>query len=595
MTQFEESALRQGPSQPGRLSTVEARTAVVGSETSPAMARGLVPERCAWSVVWFGVMASAFGTWGTWSVSTSMTVLALLLVAASIGGVAASWLSKSPRSRGFQLLSLSAVIVSVLVQWYGVLHTSQFYPTDSAAFDHVATVGLLHGRDPYSITMSGARALLDVPAQYWTYTVTGGYVNNVSYPAGSFLVVAPFMLLGFHHLIVDWVDLLAGLATGVLIFFLLPRPLRWLTGLLVFTPLLSGIFTSAGTDATFVPFLVLAMWRWDRYGRGRQAGLASWVGPVALGLACAIKQSPWFCVPFLVVGVAIEARRHGCSPLRTASRYAGTVVAVFAAVNLPFIVWNAGSWLHGTFTPLVAPMIADGQGLVSLAVHGVVRGVDLSYLTVCSAFVYLAVLALFVGEYPRMKRIWLVALPLALFVAPRSLSSYLEDFLPAALVGAITVEAVLQDSSRINLMRHVRVARRTLANSLCVLCAVAAAVVGVVAFTKPALELQVRGVVKGSGGATLNALTVSIRNLTDRPQVPHVMVTMGTHPSGFWLPKSGHMQAVGPDSQTTVTLYPPTVTYTALRGQEWVVSAYTLKPRSLNTSAVQVGTRPPSR
>ena len=154
---------------------------------------------------------------------------------------------------------------------------------------------------------------------------------------------------------------------------------------------------------------MLAVWRWDRYGGGRTLGLPAWIGPVALGLACSIKQGPWFCVPFLMVGVALEARRAGRSPFRCGARYGATVVAVFAAVNLPFIIWNPSSWLHGTLTPFIEPLVADGQGLVSLATHGIVRGVDLTDLTVCGALVYLTVLAVFVTTYPLLKRAWLVA------------------------------------------------------------------------------------------------------------------------------------------------------------------------------------------
>ena len=108
---------------------------------------------------------------------------------------------------------------------------------------------------------------------------------------GSFLLQVPALALGFHHQIVDWMDLFAWIVTGVLIFALLPGALRWVGGLLLLTPILSDIFGSGGTDAIFLPFLVLAVWRWDRFGRGEGAWAVRWMGPVALGLACAIKQT----------------------------------------------------------------------------------------------------------------------------------------------------------------------------------------------------------------------------------------------------------------------------------------------------------------
>ena len=76
---------------------------------------------------------------------------------------------------------------------------------------------------------------------------------------------------------------------------------RGLSGGSPFWSALSGVFIGqfavGGTDAMFVPLAMLAVWRWDRYGRGREAGIARWLGPIALGLACSIKQTVWFCVP----------------------------------------------------------------------------------------------------------------------------------------------------------------------------------------------------------------------------------------------------------------------------------------------------------
>ena len=40
-----------------------------------------------------------------------------------------------------------------------------------------------------------------------------------------------------------------------------------------------------------------------------------------------------------------------------------------------------------------------------------------------------------------MKRVWMLLLPLAFFVATRSLSSYLADLYPAAIVAALSVAA----------------------------------------------------------------------------------------------------------------------------------------------------------
>ena len=185
--------------------------------------------------------------------------------------------------------------------------------------------GACPGKDPYTASMAPAAKLLHIPSNYWTYTVDGGHVTHVSYPAGSFLLQAPVMALGFHHQVTDWIDLVAWLVTGVLLFAMLPASLRWLSALILLTPLFVGTFANGGTDALFFPFLIVAVWQWDRFGTGKGSGMAAWIGPLCLGLACSIKQTPWFCVPLLVIGVGLEAKRRGRNPWPVAAGYLAIV------------------------------------------------------------------------------------------------------------------------------------------------------------------------------------------------------------------------------------------------------------------------------
>ena len=302
------------------------------------------------------------------------------------------------------------------------------------------------GADPYVASMSSVAHLLSVPSRFWTYAVDGGHVTQFSYPAGSFLLSLPATALGVH-MGVDWTDLVAWLATIVLLFALVPASLRWLVALLGLTPFFLGSFSSGGTDAMFLPFFVLAVWRWDRYGRPSEPGLARWIGPISLGAACAIKQTPWFAVPMLVTGIFLEARRREWGPIRVSLRYLLTVFVVFAAVNLPFLAWHPWAWLHGTLIPLTGGLVADGQGLVTLATHGLTGGVNLTMLSLAGALAMVGAVASFVAWYPHLKRIWPLLLTIPFFFSPRSLSSYLVDLIPIALVAAVSVDSVPRDPS----------------------------------------------------------------------------------------------------------------------------------------------------
>ncbi|HWF22399.1 MAG TPA: hypothetical protein VG226_09660 [Acidimicrobiales bacterium] len=544
---------------------------------------GVVIERCAWSVVWLSVLTGGINLWGWWPSWPAAPVVGPAFVLLGIVGLAWTWLVRRPRSLVYQLAAMGSILASMAIPQAIAIHIRQYYSTDSGAFNQVAARVLVHGQNPYQASMASAAQLLKNPQLFWTYIVNGTHVTHVSYPAGSFLFEVPALWFGFHHQVSDWMDLYAWIVTGILLFVIMPAALRWLAALIAVTPIFVGVFSSGGTDALFVPFLVLAVWRWDRFGAGRQAGMARWLGPIALGMACAIKQTPWFCVPFLVLGVVLEARRTGRPPLRLAGLYVGIVALVFAAVNLPFFIWQPSAWVRGNLIPFRQPLVADGQGLVSLALHGITGGVNLSMLTLASALAYVALLIAMVIWFPAMKRVWLFLLPIVFFVAARSLTSYLVDFFPAAVVAAVTVTAV---TTRAKTITAVRLRIALMATTAA--AAVAGIVVASLAFVSPPLQLAVRAVRTSNQATTLNSVTVTVDNRTANSVTPHFMVIIGSgHPAGYWSPAGHRPVVLPPHGAATVTLYPPLFTEAPNHGDHWVVAAYTSKPGALSTSPLQ--------
>jgi hypothetical protein len=560
-------------------------------------------ERWAWTLVWLGVLTGGINLWGFWWSSPITVVLAALLVLVGIAGMAGTWLSASPRSPRMQLSALAGVLVCAALPQAIIIHTSTFYSTDSAAFDDVAARALWHGMNPYTASMAPAASLLRVADRFWTYTASGGHVDHASYPAGSFLVDVPALALGVHHHVVDWVDLGAWLVTAVLMFFLLPASLRWLAALITLTPFFVGQFANSGTDAAFLPFLVVAVWRWDRFGAEGDSWLVRWVGPVALGLACSIKQLPWFCLPFLAAGVAIEAHRGGRHPLPVMARYVAGVALVFGAVNLPFIVWQPGPWFHGTLTPLLDPLVADGQGVVALALHGVTGGVNLTLLTVACALAYLCAVAAFVTFYPALKRIWPLLLPAVFFLAARSLSSYLVNLFPVVVVAAATVTPVALSRRRSSpslstpsaggggFSRGAPKPGRWRGSVAVAFLAAGAVVLSVLALVSSPIELTVRGVTTSRGGRSVDTVTVTVRNRTGSTVAPHFLVNTGDNPDGFWQLARGRAVVLRPHQATTVTLHSPVDTTAPQKGAGWLVEAYTASPRALSTSPIVIWRR----
>jgi uncharacterized membrane protein len=553
---------------------------------------GTLAQRGGWTLVWFAVATTGLGFWSSWTSWPGAAALAPLFVLAGLLGIIACWLVPNPRSRALQWSGLGAAILAVGVPQAIAIHVRRYYTTDSAAFNQFAARVLMHGKNPYTTSMSGAAYLLNPPSHFWTYLANGKYVTQFSYPAAAFLLEIPARALGFHHELADWTDLVAWLATGFLLFFLLPTSLRWFATLVLLAGAFVGTFSAGGTDALFLPFLVVAVWRWDRFGTGRAAGLANWIGPIALGLACAVKQTPWFCLPLLLIGLGIEARRRDEPVWRVPARYLALAVGVFAACNLPFIVWGPRAWVDGVLLPFMKPLVADGQGLVTLAIHGLTGGVVMPLLSVAAALAYLTLLAAFVVWYPAMKIVWLLVLPIVLLVPARSFSSYLVDLFPAAVVAVVTVrrvEAVDGATSAARLDTG-SPARRWSVRAAVGIPALASAVVCALAFTSAPLDVYVVGVRTSQATLRLNAVTVTVHNSSGQSVTPLFMVVLdSSHPSGFWTPAHRMGPVVLAAGQTaTVTLEPPEFTWSPQHGDHWLVEAYTTPPDSLSTSAPQM-------
>jgi len=170
-----------------------------------------------------------------------------------------------------------------------------------------------------------------------------------NYPAGAFLLPAPFLAPG-------WVTLDAfylGCAVAAYLLLALSAPRRrwpWLV-LLALGNLNLWAYAVRGFDEAPVVLLMLVAWM-----LGRRPIFSA----VALGLAVATRQDAWtFALFYLVWAGRNEGRRAVIGR-------AATVGPVFALVNAPFAISSPADWFNGVFGPLKDPLLPAGIGLVGL-------------------------------------------------------------------------------------------------------------------------------------------------------------------------------------------------------------------------------------
>jgi len=283
------------------------------------------------------------------------------LVVCVMALVGASWLFAAPRERAGDATP---------------------YHNDAIALNDCAARLALDGHDPYTdldlytcYARLGIGADRTTPLRRGLFAADGNYPSDSeldtvwairshdgstpaefeskpSYPALSFLLIAPWVALGWDTNLLYVLCLVAAMG---LVLLRAPAGLRpfVLTGLLGAASL--AAFTVGGSADLLYALPLVAAWLWRE---------KRWSG-VLFGVACATKQIAWFFAVFYVT--ALFARQGW----RVALRRAGEPFGIFAIVNVPFVLHDPGSWLAGVAAPIADPMFPRGAGLIFLALNGV--------------------------------------------------------------------------------------------------------------------------------------------------------------------------------------------------------------------------------
>lgn len=444
-------------------------------------------------------------------------------------------------------LTLLAVVVVGIVQIY----SAPAYGTDEIAFDQYAAVLAQHGHNPYLHSMAPSFRMYHVSPNGFTFHLDGSPVTALSYPALSFLVYVPLLALGVHSQLAVIVNLFAWLVATVLVFLLLPRRMAAVAivvgGLGVYvTNAVGGV-----TDALFVPLLILAAYKWDQFVDGKWWRTA--YGPIALGLAMAIKQTPWLVVPFILAALWRTAagdqgwRRGVLVP----ARYAGLTLGAFLLPNVPYLIHSPTAWWSHITTPLAGDIVPAGQGLVGLSIYLHLGGGDLRWYSLLSLLTLTAlVVAILIGPHS-LTRLTFLLPAVVLFFASRSFGNYLTALIPAAFVAVATATTSQNSLARPRLpARRIRVAALAALATACV-------TVGVVTLAIPApLSVRVIGIRTTGQLATVEQITVSVTNHSSHSVQPAFTLDEGGNFTTFWRIIHGPTSLAG-GASTSYTLESP--------------------------------------
>jgi hypothetical protein len=474
-------------------------------------------------------------------------------------------------------------------------HDHVYYGTDEGSLIHMAAQTLLHGGHIYGTQWPQIFTIFHVGP---TPLMDGGAATGLDYPPLGVLFTAIPMKLGLLHPSAGVAATGMLLLTSVVMFLLLPRPWRPVAVIVCYGFGWLPSYAQMGYPGLMeLPFLLVAVAYWHRTGEGGRLGRWGVLRAVCLGLAACLHQLTWFLTPFLLVGMFMM--RRGEMPARDAlkvvARYAAIAVAVFLAINLPFILQTPDEWLRGVLTPITQEAIPSGQGLVGISYYFTNGSGNLHFYSYSGLLMGAAMLLLLV-VFPRRLGLAVTVMPwLVFYLSTRSQEDYFDLTVPLWVMAAATVSSVELD--RAYHWRPAFLRTRALRTGIvAVLLAPAAACLALAITTAPPLKMtvaQIKGLKGESGPAALSgpvaSLTVDITNTSGSALTPHFATSTNATISAYWKVMSGPA-TLAPHQTARYVLDAPDGSVGAPGVHDRILlRAVTPAPMSLSTQLIGVG------
>jgi Glycosyltransferase family 87 len=253
------------------------------------------------------------------------------------------------------------------------------------------------------------------------------FESRVCYPAGSFLLLAPFFAAGIGDIrIIYIIFVLAALAY---VTWRIPGKRRIIfVGVVLISLELWNTLAIGETGIEIFPLLLIA---WVTLGEN------NWVSAIFMGLAVASKQTAWFFLPYYLILLWRTSRP------RDVVAWLGIIAAVFVATNGYFIAKDPALWLQSIAAPMTEPMFPLGVGFVSLITGGFINIQTSLPFSIAEILVLIGAALWYVRYCRRYPDAGPILAILPLFFAWRSLWTY---FYYVAII--VLARMLIQDENK---------------------------------------------------------------------------------------------------------------------------------------------------
>jgi uncharacterized membrane protein len=325
--------------------------------------------------------------------------------------------------------TFAALIIATTISWYVVTQIEHpaSYQTDALAFIHYSAILLSKGINPYTQDLQSALSMFSVSPEFITLTPTGDLVSTLNYPALQVISMLPVVWMGLRDARI--VIYLFEVATIVVVYLWTPKQIRPLALIPLFAGSDLAINFGAGAVADFLwvlPLVLMVVYM----KRPLLAGI--W-----FGLACAMKQTPWLLVPYLLVWFfRIGPTLNPVSRLARVAKFGGAAFVAFLIPNFWFMWSNFGAWYSGVVTPVFGNLVVLSQGLSMITLASGVALPPAFYL-IATVVVATALLVEYLVYFEHLAyAIW--AFPaVILWFSYRGLQNYFIFWTPLLVMSAV--------------------------------------------------------------------------------------------------------------------------------------------------------------
>jgi len=344
----------------------------------------------AFALISLGLVAYSFGDW-------PFTAFFIFMFSLAVAG-----LTRWGRSVGrlFPIIFIVelAAIALLLVRGFPQLSS------DELIYEAYAAHLVMVGGNPYATpSLAGAYSFFHIQFKeavlFMTPLSTGGFVTWLSYPALSFLIYVPALLLDTDPRAVLFI------LTFLLLLVILIKYRRsglWGLTLLVLLVILadpSAVYypLTSVTDIGWAFLLALSLLFRKR----------PWAAGGLYGLSVAVKQIPLVVLPYYLYMIYRERGKGGAASFGLAG------IATFLITNLPFIATSPAAWMSAIVSPEGGQLIGIGQGAGAISFLGY-YALPYYYFLAMEALTAVALLTIYIYGYDRYRYAFL-AFPIFIF------------------------------------------------------------------------------------------------------------------------------------------------------------------------------------